>query len=85
MFNSYLFKWNFQELSKDQSKLKRNVIRWSYCIPSSCTSKDISTHFEEIARYFDNVHKIKINLELNESDCEIYETFSFSIGDISFM
>lgn len=76
---------SFKVLSKDRSKRQRNEIKWSFCIPSSCTAQDLQIHLKEVADTFNALEDFTIIPHVDENNCHVSNDLAVDGADIAFM
>ncbi|XP_075234105.1 nose resistant to fluoxetine protein 6-like [Lycorma delicatula] len=77
----YASAWDEFKPSSDISKRPRDLIHWGFCVPSSCTVKDIEEALKEALIIPLANHGIDINVSLPKENCYARrEEKSFSLG-----
>lgn len=70
---------------RDKSKWPRNELRFSFCIPSSCTNEDLRQSLHDQLVEYVNKTEFVLDLEMNEKSCQVNEEMSLSTADKCFM
>lgn len=82
---SVKFQFFLQEYLRDESKSPRNELRFSFCIPSTCTNKDLQESLEYQVAEYSNKTDIVLEVELNEKSCQLYEETTLDVADKLFL
>lgn len=70
---------------RDSSKSPRNELRFGFCMPSSCTKKDLKQALEQQVADYSNKTEITLEVELHGKSCQVYEEHLLNIGDKIFL
>ncbi|XP_018568697.2 nose resistant to fluoxetine protein 6-like [Anoplophora glabripennis] len=71
--------------SQDVSKGSRNDLYLSFCLPSSCTNKDLENSLERLIINYDSIIDFEVTVDVDERSCQVVEKLRFTTADIVFI